>query len=194
MKLEIIKKFLDDLAFKDSEIEYNVRIEGGTTYRKYNTIRIEVFVEVDKMISEFPRYDYKYVKNIYQLEDMISSALSFLSIPSDELQYWVTFEYVNMDEMDEEIRNLTSKLRTSLMNEFNINYELLFSNEIGFYFYGSESDNPYMKIEFSGDSLFDPDTDELLIDDEDVIDIAVDIYRKSKLYDELELEILYPIY
>lgn len=194
MKLEIIKRFLEDLAFKNTGIEYNVWLEGGSRYRNYDTIRIEVFVEVDKTIPEFPGYDYKYNNAIYRIEDLVSSALSFRGLPTDKLQYWVTFEYIDMDEMDKELNNLTSELKTTLGEEFNISDELLSSNNIGFYFYGSESENPYMRIELDGEALFDPDTDELLIEDDDVIDIAADIYRKSRLYNELELDIFYPNY
>lgn len=194
MKLETIKRLLEDLAFKNTEVEYNVWLEESSGYRNYDTIIIEVFVEVDKTIPEFPGYDYKYNNTIYRTEDLVSSALYFRGLPTDELKYWVTFEYIDMDEMDEELNKLTSELRTTLSKEFNISDELLSSSNIGFYFYGSESDNAYMRIELDGEALFDPDTDELLIENNDVIDVAADIYRKSRLNGELELDIFYPSY
>lgn len=194
MKLEIIKKVLNDVVFKNTGIEYNVWVEGPLKYREYKIVRIDVFVEVDKMIPKFHSYNSNYTDSIYNIEKSIELSMSLIGLPSEDLQYWVTFVYVNDDEMYKELDTLTKNVRDVIQNDLGIDYEILESNQIGFYYYGSESDNPYIKVEFGGDALLDPNTDVLLVDDEIIHNIVDDIYSESRLYGELELDVYYPNY
>lgn len=120
--------------------------------------------------------------------------MSLIGLPSEDLQYWVSFDYVNDDEMYRELDTLTKNVRDVIQNDLGIDYEILESNQIGFYFYGSESDNPYIRVEFGGDELFDPNTDVLLVEDNIIHDIVDNIYGKSRLYGEIELVFFYPNY
>lgn len=146
------------------------------------------------MIPKFSSYNSNYTDSIYNIGKSIELSMSLIGLPSEDLQYWVSFDYVNDDEMYRELDTLTKNVRDVIQNDLGIDYEILESNQIGFYFYGSESDNPYIRVEFGGDELFDPNTDVLLVEDNIIHDIVDNIYGKSRLYGEIELVFFYPNY
>jgi hypothetical protein len=187
MNEKLIKKSLDDMVFKHPEIEYSFRFNEPTLYSPKGLLLIDVFVDVDKMIPEFDSYDREYQYEIYEIPDNVYFAFSLIGVSN----YDITFEYGNMDRLDQELSRLTNEFRNQLYNKYEIPRHVISDSDIGFYFYGSESENVYMRIEFWSNYYLEDDDGEDLVKISEVQELAEEIWKTSSLYSELELDMVY---
>lgn len=187
MNEKLIKTTLDSLVFKHPDIEYSFRYTEPTIYSPKGLFYIDVFVDVDKMIPEFDSYDSEYQYEIYEILDNAYFAFSLIGVSN----YDITFEYGNMDRLDQELSRLTHEFRNQLSNKYEIPRHVISDSDIGFYFYGGESENVYMRIEFWSSYYLEDDDGEDLVEVSEVQELAEEIWKTSSLYSELELDMVY---
>jgi hypothetical protein len=187
MNERVIKRTLDDVVFKNPEIEYTVTFREPSLYSPKGFINIDVFVDVDKMMPNFETYDEQYQYDLYEIPDNVYLAMSLVGGGNFNL----TFDYGNMDKLDRELSRLTYEFRRQLSSKYDIPAHIISDSDIGFYFYGSESENVYMRIEFWSSYYLEDDNGDDLVDIPEVQELAEEIWKTSNLYDELELDMAY---
>jgi hypothetical protein len=190
--LEMVKKVLDALACKNINVEYDIKINKkhlGATLPYYYDIWVDV--DVDKHYSKSPSYDQQYVDVMDGLEEKIENALRYVNLQN----YFggVIFDYQNDELIEFEINRLNERFKKYIQSQFpNVTDEDYIGADIYYYFYKSETDNPYMRVEFIGNPPFanDPETGE----DYDVFscnelyEMMNNFYFTSPLSSEFEFE------
>lgn len=190
--LEMVKKVLDALAFKNINVDYDIKINKkhlGATLPYYYDIWVDV--DVDKHYSKSPSYDQHYVDVMDGLEEKIENALRYVNLQN----YFggVIFDYQNDELIEFEMNRLNERFKKYIQSQFpNVTDEDYIGADIYYYFYKSETDNPYMRVEFIGNPPFanDPETGE----DYDVFscnelyEMMNNFYFTSPLSSEFEFE------
>ena len=186
--LEMVRKVLDGLAFKNLDVNYDIKINkkhrGALPY--YYDIWVDV--DVDKHYSKSPNYDQQYVNVMYELEEKIENALRYVNLQN----YFgsVIFDYQNDELVENEMDRLENKLILYLQSQYEgLSYDSIREADIGYYFYKGETDNPYMRVEYVGQPpLRDGDrqsTDTIeereYFSCEDLYDIMSDLFDRSPL-------------
>ena len=190
--LKIVRKVLDGLAFKGLDVDYEIKINKkhrGATLPYYYDIWVNV--DVDKHYEKSPNYDQQYADAMYNLEEKIENALRYVNLQN----YFggVMFDYRNDELVESEIKQLNDGFKKYIQSKFpNVTDTDYIGSDIYFYFYKSESDNPWMRVEFIGNPPFanDPETGE----DYDVFscnelyEMMNNFYFTSPLSSEFEFE------
>lgn len=160
--LEMVRKVLDGLAFKNLDVNYDIKINKkpiGATLPYYYDIWVDV--DVDKHYSKSPNYDQQYVDVMYDLEEKIENALRYVNLQNHF--GGVIFDYQNDELVEFEMSRLNNRFKKYIQSQFpNVTDTDYIGSDIYFYFYKSETDNPYMRVEFIGTPPFakDPETGE----------------------------------
>jgi len=190
--LEMVRKVLDGLAFKNLDVNYDIKINKkhlGATLPYYYDIWVDV--DVDKHYSKSPNYDQQYVDVIYDLEQKIENALRYVNLQN----YFggVIFDYQNDELVEFEINRLNDRFKKYIQSQFpNVTDTDYIGADIYFYFYKSETDNPYMRVEFIGNPPFahDPETGEDydVFSCDELYEMMNNFYFTSPLSSEFEYE------
>ena len=162
--LEMVRKVLDGLAFKDVDVDYGIKINKKHRGALPYYYDIWVNVDVDKHYTKSPNYDQQYVDAMYYLEEKIENALRYVNLQN----YFgnLNFDYQNDKLVESEIEQLNDGFKKYIQSKFpNVTDTDYIGSDIYFHFYKSDSDfsnNPYMKVEFIGNPPFanDPETGE----------------------------------
>lgn len=189
--LEMVRKVLDGLAFKNLDVNYDIKINkkhrGALPY--YYDIWVDV--DVDKHYSKSPNYDQQYVDVMYDLEEKIENALRYVNLQN----YFggVIFDYQNDELVEFEINRLNDRFKKYIQSKFpNVTDTDYIGADIYFYFYKSESDNPWMRVEFIGNPPFanNPETGEDydVFSCDELYEMMNNFYFTSPLSSEFEFE------
>ena len=155
LTLDIIKKILDTSIFGPSDIEYSVNIlewnfkYSTPPYKKY--INITVYVDLEKFMTVGSSYSSSYESSLYNLEDTLDIIYGLLGLSDGQIH--LNIEYINFNSLNKILDRMTNELRDYINHKYNVPLEDL--TEIKYYFYGSESDNPFVKIEVDLYPFFD---------------------------------------
>lgn len=147
LSLDIIKKILDTSIFGPSDIEYSVEIsEWNHKYssnpdKKY--VSITVYVDLEKFMTVGSSYNSSYESSVYELEESLDTIYSLLGLSDG--QVWLNIEYINFNSINKIMDRMTNKLRGYINHNYNVPLDDL--TEVRYYFYGSESENAFVKIE-----------------------------------------------
>ena len=179
MNIELLKKVLDKLVFKPQNIEYSLHIEGPSPYRREELVVITIFVDMSRFVEGSKNFDKNYGNDVYNIGNLVDNALSLISIPPNNIH--ISIEYVNDGEFNDELGKMTLKLKELLSDKNIMTYNEFDDNDISFYYYGSESDNPYIRVEVSGYGI---DNDVL----SEVIDSSFKVFDESKYYNVFDLD------
>lgn len=190
--LEMVRKVLDGLAFKNLDVNYDIKINKkplGATLPYYYDIWVDV--DVDKHYSKSPNYDQQYVDVMYDLEEKIENALRYVNLQNHF--GGVIFDYQNDELVEFEINRLNDRFKKYIQSQFpNVTDTDYIGADIYFYFYKSEADNPYMRVEFIGNPPFakDPETGEDydVFSCEELYEMMNNFYFTSPLSSEFEFE------
>ncbi len=198
LSLDIIKKILDTSIFGPSDIEYSVKIsEWSSKWNNYSDkkyVDITVYVDLEKFMPVGSSYNSSYESLIYELESTIDTIGGLLGLSDGQLQ--LNIEYINFNSINKIMDRMTNKLRGYINHNYNVPLDDL--TEVRYYFYGSESENPYVRIEvdlfeflsdLDGGKL---DTHGRLINKSSVEDDVHDISKKI-FYDEKQLSDTYDL-
>ena len=198
LSLDIIKKILDTSIFGPSDIEYSVDIlEWEYKYssnpdKKY--VNITVYVDLEKFMTVGSSYNSSYESSVYELEESLDTIYGLLGLSDGQVQ--LNVEYINFNSINKIMDRMTNKLRGYINHNYNV--PLVDLTEVRYYFYGSESENPYVRIEvdlyeflsdLDGGKL---DTHGRLINKSSVAGDVHDISRKI-FYDEKPLSNTYDL-
>ena len=189
--LEMVRKVLDGLAFKNLDVNYDIKINkkhrGALPY--YYDIWVDV--DVDKHYSKSPNYDQQYVNVMYDLEEKIENALRYVNLQN----YFgsVIFDYQNDELVEFEINRLNDRFKKYIQSKFpDVTDTDYIGADIYFYFYKSESDNPWMRVEFIGNPPFanNPETGEDydVFSCDELYEMMNNFYFTSPLSSEFEFE------
>ncbi len=189
--LEMVRKVLDGLAFKNLDVNYDIKINkkhrGALPY--YYDIWVDV--DVDKHYSKSPNYDQQYVNVMYELEEKIENALRYVNLQN----YFgsVIFDYQNDELVEFEINRLNDRFKKYIQSKFpDVTDTDYIGADIYFYFYKSESDNPWMRVEFIGNPPFanNPETGEDydVFSCDELYEMMNNFYFTSPLSSEFEFE------
>lgn len=154
LTLDIIKKILDTSIFGPSDIEYSVNIlewdfkYNAQPYKKY--VNITVYVDLEKFMTVGSSYSSNYESSMYNLEDTLDFMYGLLGLSDGQIH--LNIEYINFNSLNKILDRMTNELRDYINHKYNVPLEDL--TETRYYFYGSESDNPFVKIEVDLYPLF----------------------------------------
>lgn len=190
--LEMVRKVLDGLAFKNLDVDYDIKINKkhlGATLPYYYDIWVDI--DVDKHYSKSPNYDQQYVDVMYDLEEKIENALRYVNLQN----YFggVMFDYQNDELVEFEVNRLNGRFKRYIQSQFpNVTDTDYIGSDIYFYLYKSETDNPYMRVEFIGNPPFakDPETGEDydVFSCDELYEMMNNFYFTSPLSSEFEFE------
>ncbi len=147
LTLDIIKKILDTSIFAPSDIEYSVNILDwnfkyqAEVYKKY--VNITIYVDLEKFMTVGSSYNSSYESSLYNLEDTLDVIYGLLGLSDGQIH--LNIEYINFNSLNKILDRMTNELRDYINHKYNVPLEDL--TEIKYYFYGSESENPFVKIE-----------------------------------------------
>lgn len=194
LTLDIIKKILDTSIFDPSDIEYSVNILDwnfkyqAEVYEKY--VNITIYVDLEKFMTVGSSYNSSYESSLYNLEDTLDVIYGLLGLSDGQIH--LNIEYINFNSLNKILDRMTNELRDYINHKYNVPLEDL--TEIKYYFYGSESENPFVKIEVDLYTFFDEsnvqgvgttDIGGKTIDKtyvrEDVSDVSKEIFYGEKL-------------
>ena len=179
---DIVKKVLDKSIFGPMDVEFIVRKTEPSTYQRDEYFEIIIYVDLERFMPIGNNYDREYENFLYSIEDTMVFGLALLGLSDNDVL--ISLEYDNRDSIDKLLYQMTRKLQLKLSEEFNVPFDELVG--VGFYFYGTDIDNPYIRIESNLYDLPDP------IDETRAEDISRDIFYKEKsLSDEYDLDIVY---
>lgn len=204
LTLDIIKKILDTSIFGPSDIEYSVNILDWNfkykvdEYEKY--VDITVYVDLEKFMTVGSSYNSSYESSIYDLEETLDVIYGLLGLSDGQIQ--LNIEYINFNSINRILDRMSNKLRGYINHKYNVPLDDL--TETKYYFYGSESENPFVKIEvdlhlfFSEFNVTSDGTTDIYgktIDKtylrEDVIDMSREIfYDEKSLSNAYDLDII----
>ncbi len=198
LSLDIIKKILDTSIFGPSDIEYSVKIsEWNSKWSNYSDkkyVDITVYVDLEKFMTVGSSYNSSYESLIYDLEDTLDVIYGLLGLSDGQIH--LNIEYINFNSLNKILDRMTNALRGYINHNYNVPLDDL--TEVRYYFYGSESENPYVRIEvdlyeflsdLDGGKL---DTHGRLINKSSVEDDVYDISKKI-FYDEKPLSNTYDL-
>jgi len=147
LTLDIIKKILDTSIFGPSDIEYSVNILDwnfkyqADVYKKY--VNITVYVDLEKFMPVGSSYNSSYESSMYELEETLDVIYGLLGLSDGQIH--LNVEYINFNSINKILDRMTNKLRGYINHNYNVPLDDL--TEVRYYFYGSESENPFVKIE-----------------------------------------------
>lgn len=198
LSLDIIKKILDTSIFGPSDIEYSVKIsEWNSKWNSYSDkkyVDITVYVDLEKFMTVGSSYNSSYESSMYDLEDTLDVIYGLLGLSDGQIH--LNIDYINFNSINKILDRMTNKLRGYINHNYNVPLDDL--TEVKYYFYGSESDNSYVRIEvdlyeflsdLNGGKL---DTHGRLINKSSVEDDVYDISKKI-FYDEKPLSNTYDL-
>ncbi len=198
LSLDIIKKILDTSIFGPSDIEYSVKIsEWNSKWSNYSDkkyVDITVYVDLEKFMTVGSSYNSSYESLIYDLEDTLDVIYGLLGLSDGQIH--LNIEYINFNSLNKILDRMTNALRGYINHNYNVPLDDL--TEVRYYFYGSESENPYVRIEVDlFEFLSDLDSGKLdthgrLINKSSVEDDVYDISKKI-FYDEKPLSNTYDL-
>ena len=147
LSLDIIKKILDTSIFGPSDIEYSVKIsEWNSKWNNYSDkkyVDITVYVDLEKFMTVGSSYNSSYESLIYDLEGTLDVIYGLLGLSDGQIH--LNIEYINFNSLNKVLDRMTNELRGYINHNYNVPLDDL--TEVRYYFYGSESDNPFVKIE-----------------------------------------------
>ena len=190
--LEMVRKVLDGLVFKDVDVDYSIKIDKkhrNAVLPYYYDIWVNF--DVDKHYTKSPNYNQQYVDLMYNLEEKIENALRYVNLQN----YFgnLNVDYQNDKLVESEIEQLNDGFKKYIQSKFsNVTDTDYIGADIYFYFYKSESDNPYMRVEFIGNPPFanDPETGEDydVFSCDELYEMMNNFYFTSPLSSEFQFE------
>ena len=160
---------------------------NSQSYKKY--ITITVYVDLEKFMTVGSSYSSSYESSMYDLEGTLDIIYGLLGLSDGQIH--LDIEYINFNSLNKILDRMTNKLRGYINHKYNVPLEDLTENK--YYFYGSESDNPFVKIEvdlypFFNESKFQGDgttdiggkTIDKIYVREDVRDMSEEIFYGEK--------------
>ncbi len=194
-KSKMARKVLDALVFEKLGIEYEIRTYSGLRHNHNQQVflfNIFINVDVDRMLEFSPTYDSKYESLMYDIEDRIEKALRYVSLQN----YFgdVIFDYINDTLAENELSKLQSKLVPQIHFNFpDVTEQQIMDSDLYFSLDKSESEQPYLRVEFRGDSIEQEGEDGMgshieLVSCEQLYQIMSDLFERSPLSMSLDSE------
>jgi len=194
-------KILDALVFKKIGIDYKLTTQQNYSYnsrypdsdrRTPFNFNIRLDVDVDRMMEFSPTYEKGYENLMYEIEDRIEKALRYVNLQN----YFgdVIFDYVNDTLAENELSKLQSKLVPQIHFNFpDVTEQQIMDSDLYFSLDKSESEQPYLRVEFRGDSIEQEGEDGMgshieLVSCEQLYQIMSDLFERSPLSMSLESE------
>jgi hypothetical protein len=196
-KSKMAIKVLDALVFEKLGIDYTLTTPRNVYNNKDNdniktpfNIDIRLDIDVDTMMKFSPTYDSKYESLMYDIEDRIEKALRYVSLQN----YFggVIFDYVNDTLAENELHKLQIKLISQIQFNFpDITEQQIIDAGLGFSFYYSESEQPYIRVELEGENIEEEPEKGVyveLVTCDELYNIMGDLFDRSPLSMSLEAE------
>lgn len=186
INLDVVRKVLGKALFDPMGVEFVVSSirYNSSEYSRDETIQIIIYVDLERFMPIGNSYDREYENSLYSIEDSLEYGFALLGMDSNDFIPY--FEYINRGSIDKILNRMDKKLFLKLSDEFGVSYDELDKSETGFYFYGADSQNPYIRIEANLYDLPDP------IDESRAEDISREIFYEEKpLSNEYDIDIVY---
>ena len=184
INLDVVRKVLGKALFDPMGVEFVVSSIPPSEYSRDETIQIIIYVDLERFMPIGNSYDREYENSLYSIEDSLEYGFALLGMDSNDFIPY--FEYINRGSIDKILNRMDKKLFLKLSDEFGVSYDELDKSETGFYFYGADSQNPYIRIEANLYDLPDP------IDESRAEDISREIFYEEKpLSNEYDIDIVY---
>ena len=181
INLDVVKKVLEKAIFGPLGVHFLVEpTNRGGMFSRDEHIEIKIFVDLEKFMPVGNDYNPEYEDSLYSIDDTLEYGLAILGVKTNDVV--VFYDYVKHRSIDGILEKMTKELRYDISDEFEVPINEL--QDLKYYFYGSESEGIYIRIECDFYEL--PDS----IDKTRAEDIAKDIfYNQKKLSDVYDLDI-----
>jgi len=155
-KIKFADKILKQLVFNKFNIPYDIKPEWSAFKNKW-TFDIWIDIDVDRYTDFSPNFEQEYQNYIDTLYNRIKNSLMYVNLQNDFGELF--FDYINDDETEDVITQLTQELYNALENKYNVRYNEIENSDIYYYLYKSDMESPYFRVELLGNPIIIEDED-----------------------------------
>lgn len=128
--VEMIDKFIKNFVYDEVPYDFDYSVGYDENYNKY-VIRLTATIDVSKIFPSNPNFDENYSKQAYKIDSNLDDLIKYLGIPYNMIEFYLDFDYINYEFLDDEAELLKKMIESELLNTLNLDKQSV--NDIGIY-------------------------------------------------------------
>lgn len=128
--VEMIDKFIKNFVYDGVPYDFDYSVGYNENYNKY-VIRLTATIDVSKIFPSNPNFDENYSKQAYKIDSNLDDLNKYLGIPYNMIEFYVDFDYINYEFLDDEAELLKKMIDYELLNTLKLDNQSV--KDLGIY-------------------------------------------------------------